>query len=417
MRDYAIHTLKNGIRVVHNRETTTKIVHCGIMLDIGSRDETQANQGIAHFWEHMAFKGTRKRKAFHILNRLESLGGELNAFTDKEKILFFASLRDSYFERAVELLTDITFDSIFPEGQIERERNVIMEEMAMYFDDPEDSLQDEFDRVVFAGHPLGMNILGREKTIKSFRRVDFRRFVKEHLDTRKIIFSSVGNVEMEEVVRLAEKYMGHIPKMTSRKVRKSFTGYQAKEVVLQRTVKQARCAIGRTAYKISDEKRGPFYMLTNILGGPGMNSRLNMVLREKRGYVYSIAAQFVPFTDTGLFVISFGTEPSQLAKSISLVEQELRKLREEPLGKKQLAAAKEQIMGQIAMGEENNVSFMMMMARNLLDLGRITTLDELFTQVNETSAQELMALANEIFKENKFSYLMMEPRTGHGHSR
>ncbi len=417
MRDYAIHTLKNGIRVVHNRTTTTKIVHCGIMLDIGSRDETQANQGIAHFWEHMAFKGTRKRKAFHILNRLESLGGELNAFTDKEKILFFASLRDSYFERAVELLTDITFDSIFPEGQIERERNVIMEEMAMYFDDPEDSLQDEFDRVVFAGHPLGMNILGREKTIKSFRRIDFQRFVKEHLDTRKIIFSSVGNVEMEEVVRLAEKYMGHIPKMTSRKVRKGFTGYQPKEVVLQRTVKQARCAIGRTAYKMSDEKRGPFYMLTNILGGPGMNSRLNMVLREKRGYVYSIAAQFVPFTDTGLFVISFGTESSQMGKSISLVEQELRKLREEPLGKKQLAAAKEQIMGQIAMGEENNVSFMMMMARNLLDLGRITTLDELFSQVTDTSARDLMALANEIFKESRFSYLMMEPGTDHGRTQ
>jgi len=416
MRTSEIHTLKNGIRVVHHRVTTTKIVHCGIMLDIGSRDENHSNQGIAHFWEHMAFKGTRKRKAFHILNRLESLGGELNAFTDKEKILFFASLRASYFERAVELLTDITFDSIFPERQIERERNVIMEEMAMYYDDPEDSLQDEFDRVVFAGHPLGMNILGREKTIKSFRRADFQRFVRSHLDTRKIIFSSVGNVKMEEVVKLAEKYMGHIPKMISRKVRKEFTGYRPKEIVLRRPVKQARCAIGRTAYKISDEKRGPFYMLTNILGGSGMNSRLNMVLREKRRYVYSIAAQFVPFTDTGLFVISFGTEPSQMVKSISLVEQELRKLREEPLGKKQLAAAKEQIMGQLAIGEENNVSFMMMMARNLLDLGRIIPLDELFTRVKETSAEELMKVANEIFKENKFSYLMMEPHTGHGNA-
>jgi predicted Zn-dependent peptidase len=416
MRDYAIHTLKNGIRIVHNRISSTKIIHCGIMLDIGSRDETQTNQGIAHFWEHMAFKGTRKRKAFHILNRLESLGGELNAYTDKEKILFFASLRDSYFERAVELLTDITFDSIFPERQIERERNVIMEEMAMYLDDPEDSLQDEFDNLVFAGHPLGMNILGREKTIKSFRRIDFQRFVRANVDTRKIIFSSVGNVAMEEVVKLAEKYMGHIPRMTSRKVRKGFSGYRPKEVILRRDVKQARCAIGRTAYKISDEKRGPFYMLTNILGGSGMNSRLNMALREKRGYVYSIAAQFVPFTDTGLFVISFGTEPSQMAKSISLVKQEMKKLREEPLGKKQLAAAKEQIMGQIAMGEENNVSFMMMMARNLLDLGRIITLDELFTRVRDTSSDELMNVANEIFKEDKFSYLMMEPHSDHGHS-
>src|SRR6185436_10082136 len=168
MRDYEIFTLNNGIRVVHNQITTTKIVHCGIMLDIGSRDETADNQGIAHFWEHMAFKGTRKRKAFHILNRLEALGGELNAFTDKEKILFYASLRDEYFERALELLTDITFDSIFPSTQINRERNVILEEMSMYYDDPDDSLQDEFDGLIFSGHSLGMNILGTQKTVKAF---------------------------------------------------------------------------------------------------------------------------------------------------------------------------------------------------------------------------------------------------------
>lgn len=417
MRDYEIYTLGNGIRVVHNLVTTTKIVHCGIMLDIGSRDETTANQGIAHFWEHMAFKGTHKRKAFHILNRLESLGGELNAFTDKEKILFFASLRDDYFERAVELLADITFDSIFPESQIKRERNVILEEMAMYLDDPEDSLQDEFDRVVFANHPLGMNILGREKTIASFRRKDFKHFVKEYLDTRKIVFSSVGNVPMEKVIQLAEKYLGSVPRMTSRIKRKNFSGYKPKETLLSRAVKQARCAIGRTAYSVADEKRSSFYMLTNILGGPGMNSRLNMALREKRGYVYSIAAQFVPFTDTGLFVISFGTEPSQMTKSIGLVKDELRKLRDGPLGTKQLSSAKEQILGQLAMAEENNVSFMMMMARNLLDLGRITSLEELFDQVNNTTAEMLIKLSNEMFVEDKFSCLIMEPTKEHGHPR
>lgn len=187
MRNHEIFKLPNGIRVVHNHITTSKIVHCGIMLDIGSRDENTTNQGIAHFWEHMAFKGTRKRKAFHILNRLESLGGELNAFTDKEKILFYASLRDEYFERAMELLADITFDSIFPEPQIEKERNVILEEMSMYYDDPEASLQDEFDNVIFAGHPLGMNILGTEKTVKSFKRKDFRHFINEHLDTTRVV--------------------------------------------------------------------------------------------------------------------------------------------------------------------------------------------------------------------------------------
>jgi predicted Zn-dependent peptidase len=409
MREYEIYTLKNGIRVVHNRITTTKIVHCGIMLDIGSRDEHAGNQGIAHFWEHMAFKGTRKRKAFHILNRLESIGGELNAFTDKEKILFFASLRDEYVERAIELLADITFDSVFPEAQIKRERNVILEEMSMYEDDPEDSLQDEFDQVIFAGHPLGMNILGKEKTIRTFRRKEFRQFVADHLDTRKIVFSCVGNLSMEKVIQLAEKHLGPIPSRTSTKKRKPFTGYVPRESVILRPVKQARCALGRTAYRLSDEKRSPFFMLTNILGGPGMNSRLNMALREKRGYVYSIAAQFVPFTDTGLFVISFGTEPAQMKKSIQHVKDELRKLQEVPLGRKQLSESKEQILGQIAMAEENNAGFMIMMARNLLDLGRITPLEELFERVRGTTAETLQAIANEMFAPEKFSRLIMEP--------
>jgi len=409
MREYEIYTLKNGIRVIHNHITTSKIVHCGIMLDIGSRDETVSNQGIAHFWEHMAFKGTRKRKAFHILNRLESLGGELNAFTDKEKILFYASLRNDYFERAVELLTDITFDSIFPKTQIEKERQVILEEMSMYYDDPDDSLQDEFDSVVFTGHPLGMNILGTAKTVGSFKRKDFTEFVKEHLDTRKIVFSCVGNISMVKVIELAEKYMGRIPKSKSLKRRQKFSGYTPKQVTLKRPVKQARCAIGRTSYSFTDTRRSPFYMLTSILGGQGMNSRLNMALREKHGFVYSIGAQFVPFTDTGLFVISFGTEPSQMKRSIELVKLELQKLRDEPLGVKQLASSKEQILGQIAMAEENNVSFMIMMARNLLDQGRVTTLEEIFDRVKSTTALQLQELANEMFNEKRLSYLIMEP--------
>jgi predicted Zn-dependent peptidase len=409
MREYSIHGLKNGIRLVHNRVTGTKIVHCGIMLDIGSRDETPSNQGIAHFWEHMAFKGTRKRKAFHILNRLESLGGELNAFTDKEKILFFASIRDDYFERAVDLLTDITFESVFPSEQIERERNVILEEMSMYHDDPEGSLQDEFDGLIFKGHSLGMNILGTEKTVGSFRRSDFRAFVKEHIDTRRIIFSVSGNVSVEEAIRLTEKYMGHIPRISSRQQRKKFFGYKPREIMLKRQVKQSRCAIGRTSYSLMDSKRGAFYLLNNILGGPGMNSRLNLSLREKHGFVYSIGSQFIPFTDTGLFVITFGTEPKQLTKSMKLVSEELRKLREEKMGVKQLSSAKEQIMGQVAMAEESNISFMIMMARSILDLGRVPTLEEIFARIQETSAHEIMKMANEMFDESKMSYLMMEP--------
>ncbi len=409
MREYETYTLKNGIRVIHNHITTTKIVHCGIMLDIGSRDETVHNQGIAHFWEHMAFKGTHKRKSFHILNRLESLGGELNAFTDKEKILLYASIRDEYFERAMELLTDITFHSVFPKTQIEKERQVILEEMSMYHDDPDDSLQDEFDSIIFAGHPLAMNILGTEKTVGSFKRRDFTEFVKEHLDTRKVVFSCVGNIPMVKVIQMAERYLGTIPASSSRKKRKKFIGYTPRHVTLKRPVKQARCAMGRASYSFKDEKRSPFYMLTSILGGSGMNSRLNLALREKHGFVYSIGAQFVPFTDTGLFVISFGTEPSQMKKSIELVKLELQKLRDEPLGVKQLSSSKEQLLGQIAMAEENNISFMMMMARNLLDQGRVTSLEEIFDRVKSTTSLQLQELANEMFNEKRLSYLIMEP--------
>jgi predicted Zn-dependent peptidase len=410
MRNYEIYTLKNGIRVVHNQVTSTKIVHCGIMLDIGSRDEDLANQGIAHFWEHMAFKGTKKRKSFHILNRLESLGGELNAFTDKEKILFYASLRDEYFERAVELLADITFDSIFPKTQIEKERHVILEEMSMYYDDPEDSLQDEFDSIIFSGHSLGMNILGTEKTVKKFKRSDFRSFVKAHLDTSKIVFSCVGNVPMEKVIQLAERYLGKVPTFSSQKKRSKFLGYKAKDVILKRDIKQGRCAMGRAAYKLSDERRSPFYMLTSILGGSGMNSRLNLALREKHGFVYSIGSHFVPFTDTGIFMISFGTEPSQMKKSIELVKAELKRLCDEPLGKKQLASSKEQILGHLAMAEESNISFMMMTARNLLDLGKIISFEEIQERVKKTTSFQLQELAIDMFDERKLSCLIMEPK-------
>jgi predicted Zn-dependent peptidase len=411
MRTFQLHTLKNGIRVVHNQVTSTKIVHCGIMLDIGSRDETQANQGIAHFWEHMAFKGTKKRKAFHILNRLETLGGELNAYTDKEKILFYASLRTEYAERAIDLLADITFESVFPTQQIERERKVILEEMSMYHDDPEDSLQDEFDQLIFGQHPLGMKILGSEKTVRSFKRPDFLKFLKGHLDTRKIVFSCVGDMPMEKVMELAEKYFGHIPKLISHTKRKKFSGYRPQELEIKREVKQARCAIGRPSYKLSDKKRSPFYMLTSILGGAGMNSRLNLALREKRGYVYSIGSQFVPFTDTGIFVTSFGTEPSQLKKSIELVKEEFHKLCDAPLGTKQLSNSKEQLLGQIAMAEESNISFMMMMARNLLDLGRVITFEEIQERIRQTTAFQLQTLANEMFDTNQLSYLWMVPKS------
>ncbi len=409
MEDYNIITLPNGIRIVHKEVTNTKIVHCGFILDIGSRDEDPHQQGLAHFWEHMAFKGTKKRKAFHILNRLESVGGELNAYTTKEKICFYASVLFKHFESALELLTDITFDSIFPEKQIERERKVILEEMAMYLDNPEDAIQDDFDSVIFPDHPLGYNILGTQESIRSFLKDDFQKFINENINTEKIVFSCVGNISFTKVVKLTQKYLTDIPSFSATKQRKPFIKYIPQIKQVERPLSQAQCAIGRTAYSIHDEDRFTFFTLINILGGPGLNSRLNMALREKYGYVYSIDASFTSYTDSGLFAIYFGTEPRQLERSIKLTLKELRNLKENALGSVQLHRAKEQIMGQLAMAEENNTSLMLMMGKSILDCERIQSLEEIFTQIKQINSSDLLKTANEMFDPDTLSYLTFVP--------
>lgn len=404
--------------MVHQQLATTKIVHCGIIIDIGSRDENLLNQGIAHFWEHMAFKGTKRRRSFNIINSLDSVGGELNAYTDKEKVVFYASVRDEYFERAVDVLSDISFHSVFPDYQIEKERGVILEEMAMYLDSPDESLQDEFESIVYKDHPMGMNILGKPETVNSFTKRDFLSFFRDHLGTDKIAFSCVGNISLDEVERVARKFLEGLVKKKARARRKKFKLYQPLEQIVDRTIKQAKCAIGRDAYPVSDDKRIPLFLLVNMLGGPGMNSRLNLALREKHGFVYSIDAHYIPYTDTGMFAVFFGTEPRQLNRCISLVKKELDRFCDKPLTKRQLSSAKEQIKGQLAMAEENNLGLMLSMGRSVLDLGRIPTLEEVYHQIDEVSATDLRDVAQEIFNERKMSYLIMQPENGHanGHA-
>lgn len=412
MRNIRIFRLSNGIRVVHQQIATTKIVHCGIILDVGSRDENTENQGIAHFWEHMAFKGTRRRRSYNIINSLDSVGGELNAYTDKEKVVFYGSVRDQYFEKAVDILSDITFNSIFPENQIEKERGVILEEMSMYYDSPDEALQDEFEAIVYKDHPMGMNILGKPETVKSFRKKDFLSFFKKNLSTDKIVFSCVGNISPDAVERMARKYFEGVRFRKSLLSRQKFKRYHAQEEVLRRTIKQAKVAIGRDAYPLKHPNRIPLYVLVNMLGGPGMNSRLNLALREKYGFVYSIDAHYVPYTDTGLFAVFFGTEPKQLDRCINLVKKELNRFCEKPLTNRQLESAKEQLKGQLAMAEENNLSLMLMMGRSILDLGRIPTLEETYNQIDETDSFMLRDIAQDIFDERKMSYLIMEPEKG-----
>ncbi|MDH5474157.1 MAG: insulinase family protein [Cyclobacteriaceae bacterium] len=409
MKDYDIYTLSNGIRVIHKQVTHTKIIHCGFILDVGSRDENIHNQGIAHFWEHMAFKGTSKRKAYHIMNLLESHGGELNAYTTKEKITFYASVLQNHFEKAFDLLSDITFDSIFPEKQIANERQVILEEMAMYKDSPDDDLQDEFDDLVFRNHPLGMNILGVKSTVDKFKKDDFTTFINQNIDTERIVFSCVGNMSFQTVKKLADKYIGHIPKISSSRKRISFNSYIPQSKVVEKNVLQSLCAMGLPTYSNNDERRLPFYMLVNILGGPGMNSRLNMELREKHGLVYTVDANYSSFSDTGLFSIFFGTEPKQMKKSIDVVKKELKKLRLTPLGNKQIHVAKEQLKGQLAMAEENNVGLMLAIGKSLIDRGYIDSLESIFNQIDNVTSKQLQDLANEMFDDKLFSYLTYTP--------
>ena len=409
MEEYRLHTLPNGIRVVHKQVPHTQIAHWGIMLDIGSRDELPHQQGLAHFWEHMAFKGTQKRKSYHIINRLETVGGELNAYTTKEKVCFHASLLTSHSDKAIELLSDITFHSIFPEKQIEKERGVILEEMAMYYDSPEDAIQDEFDEVVFQDHQLGRNILGTPDSVRSFRKTDLQTFIADNLDTERVVVSLVSNLPFHKAIKQAEKHLYDLPHSTSRRIRTSPELYLPKNLQVPRGMTQTQVAMGRPAYALMDEKRLPFFMLVNLLGGPGMNSRFNMTLREKYGLVYSIEANYAPFLDTGFLGVFFGTESKNLDRAVQLIHRELRLLREKPLTTIQMRNLKEQLMGQLAMSEEGNQSFMLMMAKSILDTGKIDSLKEIFAEINAVTASQLQDIAREMFDENQWSTLAFVP--------
>lgn len=409
MQEIQEYTLSNGIRVVHRQVTHTAISHIGIMLDMGSRDEKPHQQGLAHFWEHMAFKGTKKRTSLQIINRLEIVGGELNAYTTKEKICFHASVLTPHYERALELLADITFNSNFPDKQVERERGVILEEMAMYYDSPEDAIQDDFDDIVFANHQLGKNTLGNQDSVSNFKRQDLLDFINENLDTERVIFSSIGSLPFKKVIQLVEKFLKDIPAKSSNLIRTPPINYTPQNLSVTRSITQAHVAIGRTSYPLADEKRLPFFMLVNLLGGFGMNSRLNLAVRERNGLVYSIDAGYTPFIDTGYWGINFATEVKRLGKVNALILKELKKLREVTLTKTQLVNTKEQLMGQMAMSEEGNMSFMLMMAKSLLDINRIDSLEYLFEQIQGVTAIQLQDLANEMFQEQDLSSLTFLP--------
>jgi predicted Zn-dependent peptidase len=409
MNSIQIQTLPNGITLVHRQVMHTEISHLGIMLDIGSRDEEKNEEGLAHFWEHLAFKGTEKKNNMQIINRLEIIGGELNAYTTKEKICFHASVLSPYFERALELVTDITFHSIFPAKELEKERSVILEEMSMYYEAPEDAIQDDFDELLFPNHSLGINILGTQETVNSFKQSDLNAFIARNMDTSRIVISSIGKHPHDKVFKWAEKHLGQIPAQRNQVKRVQPPAMIPMERITKRGLNQSHVALGQQSYAIKHPDRLAFFMLINLLGGPSMNSLLNVSIREKRGLVYSIEANFTSYVDSGFWAIYFGTESNQVAKSIKLIHKEFEKLQDRTLSPAQLLKIKSQLKGQMAMAEESNLNFMLMMAKSLLDREKIETLEEIFEQIDLVTADKMQQMAREMLNPADLSVLIFEP--------
>jgi len=400
-----LHTLNNGIRLVHHR-TTGMVAHCGLIINSGSRNETDAEHGIAHFIEHMLFKGTKKRKAYHILSRLEDVGGELNAYTTKEETAIHASFLKEDYERTIELISDITFSSIFPEKEIEKEKDVVIEEINSYLDNPSELIFDDFEELIFSGQPIGRNILGTPGSVKSFSQKTISDFIANNYNSQEMVFCSVGNISNEKILKYFRKYFSDIvTKQRELRIDKDWL-YKPASLTKKMDTFQNHCIIGNLAYDLKDDRRMGMFLLNNILGGQGLNSRLNLSLREKNGLAYNVESSYNPYYDTGIFSIYFGTDSQFLNKSISIAKKELNKLRTTKLGTVQLSKAKNQIKGYLARGYENHESLMLSLGKSLLVFNKIDSLEDICKKIDSVTASELLDTANEVFEPGKLSMLI-----------
>lgn len=405
---YQTVTLPNGIRIIHE-QNPINVAYCGYAIDAGTRDEQADEQGMAHFVEHLIFKGTRKRHAWHILNRMENVGGDLNAYTNKEETVIYSAFLKEDFLRATELLTDIVFNSTFPQNEIEKEVEVIIDEIQSYEDSPAELIFDDFEELIFPDHPLGRNILGKPEQLRNFRSEDALRFVNRYYKPDNLIFFVQGNLDFNRIVRSMEKVTAGIPFSTTENYTRQAPGpYHPRQVVLHKDTHQAHVMIGGRGYNAYDERRTGLYLLNNILGGPGMNSRLNVALREKRGLVYSVESNLTAYTDTGTFCIYFGCDLKDTDRCIELVQKELRNLREQPLTTSRLNAAKKQIIGQIGVASDNFESNALDMAKSFLHYKQYEAKEKLFQRIESLTASHLQDIANEMFDANYLSTLIYQ---------
>ena len=399
------HTLDNGIRLVHYR-IPGMVAHCGLVINTGSRDETIPEYGMTHFIEHMLFKGTKKRKAYYILSRLEDVGGELNAYTTKEETAVHASFIKEDYERAVEIISDIAFNSVLPEKEIEKEKDVVIEEINSYLDNPAELIFDDFEELIFADQPISHNILGTLSTVKSFTYKTLSEFLSRNYNTDQMVFCSVGNIADDKILRLFRKYFEEVPANKRNERSVSPWTYKPASITKKMDTFQNHCIIGNIAYNLKDERRLGLFLLNNILGGQGMNSRLNMSLREKNGLAYNVESSYNPYCDTGAFSIYFGTDNHNLERSIRVTLSELSKLRTKKLGSIQLSKAKNQIKGYLARGYENHESLMLSLGKSLMVFNKIDSIEDICEKIDNVTASEILETANEIFDTTKLSTLI-----------
>lgn len=397
-------TLANGLRIIH-MPSPTSVVYCGYAIDAGTRDEQPHELGLAHFVEHMLFKGTTRRRSWHILNRMENVGGDLNAFTNKEETIVYSAFLKKDFTRALELLTDIVFHSTFPQHEMDKERGVVLEEIDCYEDNPAELIFDDFEDILFRGHALGHNILGTPQHIKRFTTAYGRQFSERYYHPANAVLFVYGNIPFSRIVMWAERFTAHIPPGCANTSRTAPLPYVPRQVEMTRHTHQTHVMMGCVGYPSGDKRRTGLYLLNNMLGGPGMNSRLNLALREHSGLVYNVESNLISYTDTGVFNIYFGTDANDADRCIELTLKELNRLREQPLTTLQLSAAKKQLMGQVGVASDNFENTALGMAKTFLHYGEYEGSEALFQRIEALTAKGLWDIANELFHRDNLTIL------------
>ena len=419
---YNTYTLDNGLRIIH-LPSDSQVVYCGYQINAGTRNEEPGEEGLAHFCEHVTFKGTERRKAWHILNCLESVGGDLNAYTNKEGTVYYSAILKEHIARAVDLLSDIVFHSVYPQAEIDKEVEVICDEIESYNDSPAELIYDEFENILFKGSPLGHNILGTAEQVRSFKTEDALRFTRKLYRPDNAIFFAYGDIDFKKLVRLLQRALADDESVVNLAEEKSVSSVKSvgpenypsagkeiagQTIVMQKNTHQAHVMIGTRAYDVNDDRRMPLYLLNNMLGGPGMNAKLNLALREHNGLVYTVESTMVAYGDTGTWSIYFGCDEHDVKRCLRLVRKELDKFMQKPLSDAQLKAAKKQIKGQIGVACDNRENFALDFGKSFLHYGWEKNVDRLYEQVDAITAAQIQAVAQELFDKDRLTTLIFK---------